>query len=152
MAVLLQRLSNLQFECAVHAMTTVWLNPTSWLAFLVRACSTVMAVRRYQPKLVYRSPRVKHAGRRKLVTWSEYWLRVLPASSALARHGKPGRRVWTDLVFSKRTYKQRASADAKFTERSQKLTPVARLWNPVRLDAQMSLTLCTCTLAFSGLV
>ena len=50
------------------------------------------------------------------------------------------------------SYKQRANADAKFTERPLKLTPLASLWNPDRLDAQISPTLCTCTLAFSRLV
>ena len=49
-------------------------------------------------------------------------------------------------------YKQRPKAGVKFTERSLKLTLVASLWNPVRLDAQMPPTICACTLAFSRLV
>lgn len=106
------RLFNWLFSCNVcptgfawadHAMASVWLNQTSWLAFLVCACSAVMTVPRYQPKLVYRSARKNRTGRRKLATWSEYWLRVLPASSALVKHGKPNGYVWTDLAFSKRT-------------------------------------------------
>ena len=50
------------------------------------------------------------------------------------------------------SYKQGANADAKFTERPQKLTPVASLWNPVQLDAQTPPPLCTCTLALFRLI
>ena len=96
--------------------------------------------------MVFRSARVVRTGRRKLTAWSEYWLRVLPAARNLVRHGKrPGQFVWTDLEFTKRLYKQRGKADAKFTEQSLKLTPVRSVYNNQRWDLCPPGMLCTCT-------
>ena len=73
--------------------------------------------------------------------------------SALRLFGIPScSSLCVECVEGDWNYKLRANADAKFTERALKLTPVASLWNPDRLDAQMSPTLCTCTLVFSLLV
>ena len=83
--------------------------------------------------MVYRSGRVARSGRRKLVSWSEYWLRVLPASCKLVRYGKrPRHYVWTDLEFTKRLYKQKGKGEAKFTERRLQLTAteLQMLYNP----------------------
>ena len=90
-----------------------------------------MWVPRNSPKMVYRSGRVARSGRRKLVSWSEYWLRVLPASCNLIRYGKRPD-AWTDLEFTKRLYKQKGKGEAKFTERRLKLTAAEpqMLYNP----------------------
>ena len=83
--------------------------------------------------MVYRSGRVARSGRRKLVSWSEYWLLVLLASCKLVRYGKrPGHYVWTDLEFTKRVYKQKGKGEAKFTEHRLKLTATEpqMLYNP----------------------
>ena len=83
----------------------------------------IMAVPRNQPKLVFRTTRVTCTGQRKLIAWSEYWLRVLPASCKLERHGKrPGRYVWTDLLFTKRISPRLRGPSKESSARSARLT------------------------------
>ena len=68
----------------------------------VELCSVGMVLPRCTSKLVFRSARVVRTGQRKLTTWNEHWLRILPASCKLEKHGKVGKFVWTDLQFTKR--------------------------------------------------
>ena len=96
--------------------------------------------------MVYHSGRVVRSGRKKLVSWNECWFRVLPASCKLVKYGKrPGHFVWTDLEFTKRLYKQKGKADAQFSQRSLKLTPVRSLCKGLRCDLCPLGMLCTST-------
>ena len=74
---------------AARVVFMAWFKPMSCHVVPVFLTSLAMVAFTFQPKLVFRTSRVEMTGQGKLTTWSEYWMSVLPASSAIAKGGKP---------------------------------------------------------------
>ena len=85
---------------AARVVFMAWLKPMSCHVVPVFLTSLAMVAFTFQRELVFRTSRAEKAGQRKLTTWSEYWMNGLPASFALAKHGKPCKFVWRRFCSS----------------------------------------------------